>query len=153
MQAAPTPSRRRIAKPPGVIILTAFDGIAVGLVPLAALLFLDNISEGAVTGPEYYLSAFFHIVVVAAALGAFMGENFGRIVLLWAVTAISVLMIINGFSLIGDEEVRRSARLRQFGSITRGLFWIGINWWYLNRKGIVAFYKQDHQEGDQVARG
>ncbi len=38
MVTAESPGRRRIAKPLGVLILTAFDGIFIGLTPLAALI-------------------------------------------------------------------------------------------------------------------
>ena len=91
---------------------------------------------------DYYLSSALRIIVIAAALGAFVGENLGRHVLLWSVTAVSTLMIINSIDFLSSTH-EGSKGLGMIGLITRGLFWIGINWWYLNRRGVVDYYKQD----------
>ena len=143
MATAPVHSKRRIAKPLGVSVLTAFDGVFIGLLPLALLIFLNSDPKMEISTLDYYLSAGLRIIVIAAALGAFVGENVARYVLLWSVTAVSILMIINTIDFLSSTHTEGSSGVGMVGNITRGLFWIGINWWYLNRRGVVDYYKQD----------
>lgn len=149
METVTSPPRRRIARPLGVFIITAFDGIFIGLVPLILLIVLDNDPSLKISQLDYYLSAALRIAVVAASLGALMGENLGRHFLLWAVTAVSILMILNSVSLLSGDEEAGAQGAGLIGNITRGIFWIGINWWYFNRKGVVDYYTQnkDAQQG------
>ena len=72
-----------------------------------------------------------------------MGEDLGRVILLWAVTAVSILMIITSIGFLSSDQATGSKGFGLIGNLTRGLFWIGINWWYLNRKGVVDYYKQN----------
>lgn len=142
MEPVTTPSKRRIAKPLGVSVLCVFDGIVIGLFPLILLIVLDRDPKLEISLLNYALTAIIDIAVVAAALGAFMGENAGRVALLWAVTLHSLLVILNSIALLSGDDTQRLAT-GAIGNVTRGLFWIGINWWYFNRKGVVDYYKQN----------
>ena len=55
-------------------------------------------------------------------------------------------IIINNIILMTQGEVVGPDIIKSVGNIIRGLFWIGINWWYLNRKQTLAYYKQQQCE-------
>ena len=143
MESAATPGKRRIAKPLGVYVITAFDGIFIGLVPLILLLVLDNDTSINISEFDYYVTAALRIIVVAAALGAVMGENLGRRILLLAVTAVSISMILNSVGFLTSSQESGAQGVGLVGNITRGVFWIAINWWYFNRKGVADYYRQN----------
>jgi hypothetical protein len=149
METGSPPSRRRIAKPLGIYIITAFDGIAIGLFPLILLIFLDNNPSIKISEFDYYLSAVLQIIVVAAAMGAMMGEELGRRILLGAVTAVSISMILNTINYLSSSQEASPQSIGLVGNITRGIFWIIINWWYFNRKGVIEYYRQSKDANKQ----
>ena len=142
MEPVTTAGKRRIAKPLGVSVICLFDGIVIGLFPLILLIVLDRDPKLEISLLNYALTAIVDIAVVAAALGAFRGENAGRVALLSAVTFHSLLVILNSVALLSGDDARRTATVA-IGNVTRGLFWIGINWWYFNRKEVLAYYRQN----------
>jgi hypothetical protein len=82
-----------------------------------------------------------------SALGAFFGENAGRLVLLSAVTAVSTLMVVSSIGLLSNGEVT-SAVAGLIGNVPRGIFWIILNCWYLNRKTVVEYFRQEKASED-----
>jgi hypothetical protein len=152
MGTEPTPSKRRIAKPLGIYVITLFDAIAIGLFPLIVLFFLDNDPGIKISEFDYYLTALLRVMVVASALGAMMGEDLGRRILLGAVTAASISMVLNSINILSSNQAAGTQGAGLVGNITRGIFWIGINWWYFNRREIVDYYKQqkDAQQIDSA---
>jgi hypothetical protein len=149
METGSTPGRRRIARPLGIYIITVFDGIAIGLFPLILLIFLDNDPSIKISEFDYYLSAVLRIIVVAAALGAMMGEEIGRRILLGAVTAVSISMILNTINYLSSRQEASPQSVGLVGNITRGIFWVIINWWYFNRKGVIEYYRQNKEANKQ----
>jgi hypothetical protein len=145
MEPVAAPGKGRIAKPLGIYVITAFDGIFIGLVPLILLIVLDSDPGIKISEFDYYLTAVLRIVVVAAALGALMGENLGRRILLWAVTAVSISMILNSVNLLSGSQEAGAQGVGLIGNITRGIFWTAINWWYFYRKGVADYYKQNKE--------
>jgi hypothetical protein len=141
------PSRRRIARPIGVTLLAAFDGIFIGLVPLVMLLVISNDAGLSISTADYYITAGLRILVVVSALGAFFGENAGRLVLLSAVTAVSTLMVVSSIGLLSNGEVT-PAVAGLIGNVPRGIFWIILNCWYLNRKTVVEYFRQEKASED-----
>jgi|GEM_PF-3546851 len=149
METIPTPTRRRIAKPLGVYLITAFDAAFIGLFPLALLIWLDNEPSVMISPIDYYVTAALRVIVVAAALGAVMGENLGRRILLWAVTAVSISMILSSVNYVSSDPATGTQGLGVFGNIPRAIFWVVINWWYFNRKEVVAYYRQNTERERQ----
>jgi hypothetical protein len=68
MESATAPGKRRIAKPLGVYVITAFDGIFIGLVPPILLLVLGNNTSIRISEFDYYLTAALRIIVVGRAV-------------------------------------------------------------------------------------
>ena len=142
-QRSPNRRRRRISKPLGVILLSAIDGLFTGLLELILVMVLSNIPSLKISSVDYYVAAGLRIVIVGAALGAFLGENSGRLVLLWTVTALSSLTILNSILLQSTVAGMETSSVRLVGSIIRGLIWISIHWWYFNRRSVVEYFKQN----------
>jgi hypothetical protein len=143
MNASETRSRRKIDKPIGVYIITAFDFIAVGLVPLIAVIWLNRMTDGELPFVSLVTGVSLGVLVMAASVWAWMGANPARYLLLGLVTIISFLIIINNIALLASREVVGENLIKSVGAIIRGLFWIGINWWYFNRRHVVAYYQQN----------
>lgn len=89
--------------------------------PLILLIVLDNDPGIKISEFDYYLTAALRIVVVAAALGALMGESLGRRILLWAVTAVSILMILNSVNFLSSSQEAGTQGVGLIGNITRGI--------------------------------
>jgi hypothetical protein len=143
MNASETQTPRKIDKPIGVYIITAFDFIAVGLVPLIAVIWLNRMTEGELSFVVLVTGIGLGVLVMAASVWAWIGDNPARYLLLGLVTISSLLLIINNVALMSSGRVVGENVIKSVGAIIRGLFWIGINWWYFNRRHVVAYYKQN----------
>ena len=140
------PTKRRIAKPIGLYIISVFDFIAVGLVPLLAVVWVARSSETELPFAAVLISVGLAVLVMAASFWAWFGDNAGRWLLLVLVTVSSLLLILNNLLLISGGETSGATAIPNVGWIVRATFWIGINWWYFNRRHVVAYFKQpDHE--------
>ena len=136
----PQTYRRRIAKPLGLYIITVFDIIALGLVPLVSVLLLARREDVELPFVVVLIYVGLAFSVMGAAVWACIGDNAGRYLLLGLVTISSVLFIVNGAISVSDGG---STSIASVGLIIRATFWIVINWWYFNRKHVVAYFRQD----------
>jgi len=143
--SAETRNGRKVAKPLGVYIITVSDFVAVGVVPLVAIMLLKGNPDVDIP----FLSFLLPIPAMVASVWAMAGDNLGRLLLLGLVTVSSLLMITNSLGLLAGGVVTGPSAIRVGGAIVRGLFWIGINWWYFNREATVAYYKR-HKLRDTV---
>ncbi len=144
MNTALTQTRESITKPVGVYFITIFDFIAVGLVPLIAIIWLNRQAEVELPFASLILRVSLAVLAMAASIWAVAGDNPGRCLLLGLVTVSSVLMIMNSISFMISGEAVGTNVITAIGAGIRGLFWLGINWWYFNRRHVVAFYKQNN---------
>ncbi len=135
-------TRRRIEKPIGLYILSVFDFIAVGLTPLLLVVLSLRNTELELPFSAVLVSVALPIFVMAASMWAAVGDHPARYVLLALVTLMSILLIINNLILL-TSEIPRSRIRSSVGTIVRATFWLAINWWYLNRSHVVAFFKQN----------
>ena len=138
-----TQTKRRIAKPIGLYIITAFDFLAVGLVPLLVVVWTARSPEVELPFFAVLISVALAIMTMAASVWALVGDNGGRYLLLGLVTLSSVLLILDNLIIISDEQETGSSTIRSISWIVRATFWIGINWWYFNRRHVVAYFKQN----------
>ncbi|HYL98613.1 MAG TPA: hypothetical protein VEZ90_06635 [Blastocatellia bacterium] len=146
------PRKRRVSKPLGVSLLSALDALFLGLVPLVALLIVDSTHLLKISEPDYYLTALLLIAVVGAAFGAFMGDNIGRLALLGTITTLSILMVLNSIVVLSGQGAERISKNSVVAPTARGLFWVGLNWWYFTRKNVVEYFKQNKsRKGDAKA--
>lgn len=135
--------RRKVERPFGVYLITAFDFIAVGVVPLIGIVLLNRMSEEEIPLANFVLGVSLAVLAMAASVWALVGDNIGRWLLLALVTISSLLLITNSLILMAGGVATGRYAITAVGAIIRGLFWIGINWWYFNRKRTVAYYKRD----------
>ena len=135
--------RRRIARPIGLYIITVFDFVAVGLVPLFAVVWVARSTEVELPFAAILISVGLAVMVMAASIWAWVGDNAGRWLLLILVTISSLLLILNNVLLISGGVTFGSTAIPNVGWIVRATFWIGINWWYFNRRHVVAYFKRD----------
>lgn len=134
-------TRRRIAKPTGLFILSVFDFVVVGLIPLlTTLLYLRN-TELELPFAAVLISVALPVFVMAASVWAMIGDNPARYVLLTLVTLTSINMIISGVMFL-TGEILKSRMSSTIGMMVRAVFWLVINWWYLNRAHVVAYFRQ-----------
>ena len=135
-------NRRRIAKPLGLYLITIFDFIAVGVVPLFSVVWVGRSQEIELPFVAVLTSVGLAITTMASSIWAWLGDNAGRVLLLALVTLSSVLLILNNVLLLSSDNVGTNG-IRSVGWIFRAVFWIGINWWYFNRAQVVAYFKQN----------
>lgn len=142
-EAGNTTWRKRIDRPVGVYLITIYDFLVVGLIPLATfVLFLRN-SDAEFSFTVTLLSVGLYFVVMAASVWACVGDNIGRWLLLSVVTLTAVMWIINAVFILSNIELASGEKPRVIGLISRGIMALGLNWWYFNRKTTVAYYKRD----------
>ena len=143
IMSAMTPPKRRIARPLGVSLLSIFDAIVLGIIPLVTLVIIFQNEDVSLNLFGIILTVALSITIMTASLLAFLGDNIARLVLLLAITISSVVMILSNIGYLMGEDATEIKPLRLIGNIFRGLFWIGINWWYFNRKETLEYYKQE----------
>jgi cadmium resistance protein CadD (predicted permease) len=136
-------TQRRIAKPIGLYIITAFDFIAVGLIPLVTVIFAARNSDSELPFFVIAVSVGLPVLVMAATIWAWFGDNVARYLLLGLITLMSVLLILNNVILISGGEASGDRAIPSVGIIVRASFWIVINWWYFNRGHVVRYFKQN----------
>lgn len=135
--------KRRIQKPLGVYIITVFDFIFIGLVPLVGLIYLSRQPDFEMPFFAFVVTVALCVIVSASSIGAWFGDNLSRLLLLGSVTGLSLMIIYTNVRLIADGEAAGAEVIRNVGNVIRGLFWIGVNQWYFRRRSTVSYYKQN----------
>ncbi len=142
-EAGTTTWKKRIDRPLGVYLITIYDFLVVGLIPLLTfVLFLRN-SDTEMSLPATMLSVGLYVVVMATSVWACVGDNTGRWLLLSAVTLTAVMWIINAVFILSNMDLSSREKPSVIGFISRGIISLALNWWYFNRKTTVAYYKRD----------
>ena len=96
MQEATTTTRKkRIDRPLGVYLITIYDFLVVGLIPLLTFVLFARNSDTEMSLPATKLSVGLYVVVMAFSVWACFGDNVGRLLLLSAVTLTAVTWIVN----------------------------------------------------------
>jgi hypothetical protein len=125
---------RQKERPFGLWIVPAFDALAIGFIPLVGLLILYQNPDAEISVVTLTLTAALRLTVIAAAYGTWAGDNTCRLILLHSVTLASLLMIIDSGEWLQElVKTRDIEMIKLVGNIYRGIIWIVINWWYLNR--------------------
>ena len=142
-EAGTTTWRKRIDRPLGVYLITIYDFLVVGLIPLLILvLFLRN-SNTEMSLPATMLSVGLYVLVMAFSVWACVGDNIGRWLLLSAVTLTAAMWIINAAFILSNLDLSSGEKPSVIGFISRGVMALALNWWYFNRKTTVAYYKRE----------
>ena len=143
MQEAGTTWKKRIDRPLGVYLITIYDFLFVGLVPLLTLVLFLRHSDNEVPLITTLLSVGLYFVVMGASVWACAGDNIGRWLLLTAITLTAVMWIINAVVILSNLELTSGEKPSVIGFISRGIISLALNWWYFNRKTTVAYYKRN----------
>ncbi len=131
----------------GLWIVPAFDALAIGILPLVALLILYQNPDVDISVITLTVTAAIRLTVIGAAYGTWAGDNTSRLVLMHSVTLACILTIIGSGEWLQELIETRDIRIIDLiGNMYRGVVWIGINWWYLNRKKTREFF--DLKPGD-----
>ena len=135
---------REIKRPLGVWILTIWDGLFAGLLPVITVLILYfNAEVQAALGMsvlDLVLSILLGIAVVIAAIGAWLGNNAARIALVILVSVHYGLLAFNNVNLATAGVLSGTAQVKSWGRAFRSVVWIGINVWYFLGKRPRAYY-------------
>lgn len=142
MDQETAPIRKRLEKPAGIYVLGVFDILAAGLFPLIQLVWAAGEVDGTAAKLVMVLLCFCCLVVILAAVMTMRGDHIGRIVLLVSVTMVSAFMLAGSLQTIAGDE-SGSAR-RGCGDLVRSVFWLVVNWWYLNKKNVTAYFQQEN---------
>jgi hypothetical protein len=132
---------RQKERPFGLWVLPAFDALVIGLIPLVGLLIIYQDPDAEISVVTLTFTAALRLLVIAAAYGTWAGDNTFRLILLHSVTLSSLLMIINSGEWL--QELIKTHDVEVFKLIAiiyRGVIWIVINWWYLNRKKTRDYF-------------
>src|SRR6266404_3988983 len=85
-EAGTTTWKKRIDRPLGVYLITTYDFLVVGLIPLLTFFLFARNSDTEMSLPATMLSVGLYVVVMAFSVWACVGDNIGRWLLLSAVT-------------------------------------------------------------------
>src|SRR6185436_6765562 len=121
MQEAGTTWKKRIDRPLGVYLITIYDFLVVGLIPLVTFFLFARNSDAEMSLPATMLSVGLYVVVMAFSVWACVGDNIGRWLLLSAVTLTAVMWIINAVFILSSTELTGSERPSVIGFISRGV--------------------------------
>jgi hypothetical protein len=137
---------QRVTRPRGVWILTIWAGLFGGLLPVASVIFF-YFSPEAQAAYEMsllvlLLSVLLGLAILAAAVGAWWGNNRARIALVVLITIHYGLLAFNNISLISSGVSLGTAEAEAWGRALRSLITIGIYLWYFLGERPRAYYAQ-----------
>jgi len=132
----------KIEKPLGVYILTICIFLRFGVFQL--LTDYNFITDEGSSKPILIAIILLgrNAFVALAAVLAFMGENFGRIFLLAIVTLNVIWTTFNVITFVSFNE-QTYVSLSVAYNLINPFFWLIVCWWYLNKKNVVEYYKQN----------
>ena len=146
-EAGTTTWKKRIDRPLGVYLITIYDFLVVGLIPLLTFVLFVRNSDTEMSLSATMLSVGLYVAVMAFSVWACVGDNIGRWLLLSAVTLTAVMWIINAVFILSNMDLPSGEKPSVIGFISRGVMALALNWWYFNRKTTVAYYKRDAPAG------
>jgi hypothetical protein len=134
------PGRRRKSRPIGLMFLAPGDALFAGIFPLIGVFLIYNSDQGAMPLGQFVFHIAVAVFLIAAAGGAFYGDEFCRKALLALITIHYSSTILINILATSDDGVRGSDQIRAINFVTRALFWLGVNWWYLNKKSTLDYF-------------
>jgi len=133
---------KRIERPLGVYLMTAYNIVVVGIIPLLTFVLAVRNSEAESSFVLVLLTVAVYFCVMGAAVWAWSGDDMGRWISLAAVTFVALQWIVNAILALSGSDIVSDGKPGVIGFISRGSIALALNWWYFNRKSTVAYYKQ-----------
>lgn len=137
---------KKLDKPIGLYILTILDFLVLGVLPFFGNMMQIRGSDEHFPFIIVFVWLFLPVFTAASAVWAYTGDNGGRIALLVFVSLNMLWVVFNALTFIAyDEEGQIKNGGLAINVLLRTGFWMAINWWYLNRKDVVAYFRQQSQ--------
>ena len=144
---------RRIERPLGVYLMTAYNIVVVGIIPLLTFVLAVRNSEAESSFVLVLLTVAVYFCVMGAAVWAWSGDDMGRWISLAAVTFVALQWIVNAILALSGSDIVSGGKPGVIGFISRGSIALALNWWYFNRKSTVAYYKQKSASAQDNEQG
>ena len=144
---------RRIERPLGVYLMTAYNIVVVGIIPLLTFVLAVRNSEAESSFVLVLLTVAVYFCVMGAAVWAWSGDDMGRWISLAAVTFVALQWIVNAILALSGSDIVSDGKPGVIGFISRGSIALALNWWYFNRKSTVAYYKQKSASAQDNEQG
>jgi small basic protein len=141
----------RPERPLGVTILTMWDGLIFGVIPILGTVFgvlqtgLDRVLPITI-----YLSAGLSALIISAAIGTYLGNDRARSALIYILTLYQSLQAYSNVILIASGTLQPADLLFAMGRILGAVFWIALHAWYFLRPQTLEFYRRKKTKPDQI---
>lgn len=137
----PTP---RPERPLGVSILTIWDGVTAGVIPVITNMILvvqeSNIDQ--ISLVTLCLAVGIPIGIITVSLGAFTGNDRARLFLLFLLTFFHGLNSFQNVSLALGGALSELDQLKAYTSAFYSLLILGVNIWYFLRPKTIVYYRR-----------
>lgn len=136
------PSEDRPERPLGVTILSIWNGISLGLLPIVLQSVALTSGARAEFTPLTCLTLLFSMGILFTALGTWRGHDPSRMGMLILLVVYHGFQSFNTSLPLFTEEVPAEARLQIYGQILRSVGWVIVNAWYFLRPSTIDFYRR-----------
>jgi hypothetical protein len=124
----------------GLVILALCDALFAGIIPMFGFFLVYNSAPGAMPLGQFVFHIGVTVFLVAAAAGALYGDEFCRKALLALVTIHYASITLINILATSDDGTEAIDKIRAIGFVIRATFWLGVNWWYLNKKNTLEYF-------------
>lgn len=134
---------KRPDRPLGVLLLTLWDGIFFGILPILFTVFglLRSGLEQALP-ITIYITTVLSVLIITTAFGTYAGHDRSRSALIYIVTIYQSLQAFNSVILIASGTLPLADLLFAVGRIFAAVFWIALHAWYFLRPATLEFFRR-----------
>lgn len=134
---------KRPDRPTGVLLLTIWDGIFFGIIPVLFTIFglLRTGLESALP-ITIYITTVLSVLIITTAIGTFVGNDRSRTALIYIITIYQSLQAFNSVILIASGTLPPTDLLFAIGRIFGAVFWIALHAWYFLRPATLEYYRR-----------
>ncbi len=133
----------RPERPLGVTILTVWDGIFFGIIPLLTTVF--GLVRGKINGDDpisIYINALLAVLIISVAIGTYTGNDRSRSFLIYLITIYQSLQAFNSLVLLASGSLQTADSVFAVGTILAAFFWIALHVWYFLKPDTLEFYRR-----------
>lgn len=134
---------KRPDRPLGVTILTVWDGIFFGIIPIISIVF--RLVRGELSGDNpfsLYLTVFLAVLIIMVAFGTYIGNDRSRSFLIYIITIYQCLEAFNSVILLASGSIQTADSIFAVGTILIAFFWIALHVWYFLRPETLEFFRR-----------
>lgn len=141
---------QRPERPLGVIALTIWDGVMVGVVPAirSGIIIANTSNQESISILTLCLATGIPIVIVSAAFGTFRGNDHARVSLLVLLTIYFSLNAFQNVTLLVFGDLIPEEQLTSFWRIFVAIISVCINLWYFLRPKTIAFFRKPIEQSN-----